>query len=69
MTRATWSKLKDAQTAFKDGEKVFSKKPDLVDLEFERIVRKGDIDEINAFRACVASAIRGKKAEQLKSIL
>ena len=66
MTRATWSKLKDAQTAFKDGEKVFSKKPDLVDLEFEKIVRKGDIDEINAFRAGVASAIRGKKAGATK---
>lgn len=62
MTRATWSKLKDAQSAFKDGEKVFSKKPDVIEIEFEQLVRKGDIDEINAFRAGVASAIRGKKA-------
>ena len=66
MARATWSKLKDAQKAFKDGEKVFSKKSDLVDLEFEKIVRKGDMDEINAFRAGVASAIRGKKAGATK---
>jgi len=62
MARATWSKLKDAQTAFKDGEKVFTKKADLVDLEFEQLVRKGDMDAIEAFRAGVSSAIRGKKA-------
>lgn len=60
--RSTWSKLKDAQTAFKDGEKVFTKKADLVDLEFEQLVRKGDMDAIEAFRAGVSSAIRGKKA-------
>lgn len=62
IARSTWSKLKDAQTAFKEGEKVFSKKADLVDIEFEQLVRKGDIDAIEAFRAGVASAIRGKKA-------
>ncbi len=62
MARSTWSKLKDAQTAFKEGEKVFSKKADLVDIEFEQLVRKGDMDAIEAFRAGVASAIRGKKA-------
>ena len=66
MTRATWSKLKDAQTAFKEGEKVFSKQPDEVELMFEKLVRKGDIDEIDAFRAGVASAIRGKKASGTK---
>jgi len=66
MTRATWSKLKDAQTAFKDGQKVFSKKPDVIELEFEKLVRKGDIDEINAYRAGVASAIRGKKSGSSK---
>jgi hypothetical protein len=66
MARATWSKLKDAQTAFKDGEKVFTKKADLVDLEFEQLVRKGDMDEIEAFRAGVSSAIRGKKAGSSK---
>ena len=66
MTRAIWSKLKDAQTAFKDGQKVFSKKPDVIELEFEKLVRKGDIDEINAYRAGVASAIRGKKSGSSK---
>jgi hypothetical protein len=66
IARATWTKLKDAQKAFKDGEKVFSKKPDLVELEFEKLVRKGNIDEIDAFRAGVASAIRGKKAGATK---
>ena len=62
MARSTWSKLRDAQTAFKEGEKVFTKKADLIDLEFEQLVRKGDIDAIEAFRAGVASAIRGKKS-------
>jgi hypothetical protein len=62
MARSTWSKLRDAQTAFKDGEKVFTKKADLIDLEFEQLVRKGDMDAIEAFRAGVASAIRGKKS-------
>jgi hypothetical protein len=62
IARSTWSKLRDAQTAFKEGEKVFSKKADLIDIEFEQLVRKGDIDAIEAFRAGVASAIRGKKS-------
>ena len=65
LARATWSKLKDAQKAFQDGQKVFTKSADEVDIIFERLVASGDRDAIDSFRAGVASSIRGKQQGRL----
>ena len=65
MARATWSKLKDAQSSFKDGQSIFTKNADEAELMFEKLVAKGDLDAIESFRAGVASAIRGKKQSRV----
>lgn len=65
MARATWSKLKDAQSAFKEGQSIFTKNADQAELMFDKIVAKGDADAIESFRAGVASAIRGKKQSRV----
>ena len=65
MARATWSKLKDAQSAFKDGQSIFTKNADEAELMFDKLVAKGDLDAVESFRAGVASAIRGKKQSRV----
>ena len=65
MARATWSKLKDAQSSFKDGQSIFTKNADEAELMFDKLVAKGDLDAIESFRAGVASAIRGKKQSRV----
>ncbi len=65
MARATWSKLKDAQSAFKDGQSIFTKNADEAELMFDKLVAKSDLDAIESFRAGVSSAIRGKNRVEL----
>jgi len=68
MTRESWSKLKDANTAFKLGQGILSKKKNLAELEFDNIVQKGDMNSVAAFRAGVADTIQNKGKAQTRFI-
>jgi len=59
-TRANWAAIRQSSEAFDEGSKILTKGSDQVEVDFEKILEKGD-DAAAAFRMGYASALRNKK--------
>ena len=59
-TRANWSNIMNAKTAFEDGKRIFGKSADDAEVFFEDLVAKGNDEAVEAFRAGASSALRAK---------
>ena len=60
-TRAQWAAISSSAEAFDEGSKILTRSADQVEVDFEKILGKGD-DAVAAFRMGYASALRNKKS-------
>tara|TARA_R100001015_G_C4628892_1_gene189309 strand:- start:18 stop:2054 length:2037 start_codon:yes stop_codon:yes gene_type:complete len=61
-TRETWRLINQSADAFKEGRNILKKDPDEVEIIFEDLLAKNNMDAVAAFRQGYATALRAKKS-------
>ena len=61
-TRETWRLINQSADAFEEGRKILTKSPDQVEIIFEGLLAKNNMDAVAAFRQGYATALRAKKS-------
>lgn len=61
-TRAAWAAINASADAFDQGRKILTKSADEVEVIFEDLVARGDMDAVASFRLGYATALRNKRS-------